>query len=70
MPRKEKEGCVMETDAIFAGSMDNGTLHGLTNRVEAVRDDLIDELPPDPRDIPFRGRVHGSPGKTVTGAVT
>jgi hypothetical protein len=53
-----------------AESMDNGTLHGFISRVEALHDDLIDELPPDPRVIPFRGRVHGSPGKTATEAVT
>jgi hypothetical protein len=31
------------------GSIDAGTLHGFTSRIMALRDDLADELPPDPR---------------------
>ncbi|MDR1287112.1 MAG: hypothetical protein LBK08_05850 [Treponema sp.] len=42
-----------------AGNMDNGTLHGFTSRIGAMRDDLIDELPTDPRVIPFRVKPQG-----------
>jgi hypothetical protein len=34
-----------------------GTLYGLKTRIESLRDDLADELPPDPRLL--------SPGKQV-----
>jgi hypothetical protein len=34
-------------------SMDKDTLHGLTSRIEALRDDLAEGLPPDPRIVPF-----------------
>jgi hypothetical protein len=50
----------------LAGNID--TLHGLTTRIEALRDDLGDELPPDPRVLPFKGRGsgrRGGPGKNL-----
>jgi hypothetical protein len=34
-----------------ARSMDADTLHGFTTRIEALRDDLVDGLPPDPRAL-------------------
>jgi hypothetical protein len=38
-----------------AESLDVWVLHGFTSRIEALRDDLAAELPPDPRIIPFGG---------------
>jgi hypothetical protein len=35
------------------GDMDKSTLHGFSSRIEALRDDLVDELPPGPRVLPF-----------------
>jgi hypothetical protein len=32
-----------------AGDMNKSTLHGFTSRIEALRDDLADGLPRDPR---------------------
>jgi hypothetical protein len=43
----------------LAGDMD--TLHGLVTRIEALRDDLADELPPDPRVLPAGGKIIGFP---------
>jgi hypothetical protein len=34
-----------------AENLDTGTLHGFTSRIEALRDDLAVELPPDPRTM-------------------
>jgi hypothetical protein len=39
------------------GRMDESILHGFTSRITALRDDLVDELPPDPRTL--------SPGKRI-----
>jgi hypothetical protein len=36
-----------------AGDMNKSILYGFTSRIEALRDDLVDELPPGPRIIPF-----------------
>jgi hypothetical protein len=44
-----------------SGSMDAETLYGLTSRVEALRDDLAGQLPPDPRFIPFVKPQRGPP---------
>ncbi|MDR1373683.1 MAG: hypothetical protein LBJ24_01790 [Treponema sp.] len=40
-----------------AGSMDAGILYGFTSRIGALRDDLADALPPDPRSL--------APGKQI-----
>jgi hypothetical protein len=41
----------------MARSIDPSILYGLTSRLEALRDDLADELPPDPRAL--------SPGRQI-----
>jgi hypothetical protein len=40
-----------------AGCMDPVVFHGLITRIGALRDDLADELPPDPRTL--------SPGRQI-----
>jgi hypothetical protein len=40
-----------------AKDMNPEVLHGFTSRIEAIRDDLVDELPPDPRAISTRTRT-------------
>jgi hypothetical protein len=55
---EELRGYVLEQ----AGSMDADTLHGLTTRIEALRNDLADGLPPDPRALaPARGPLRFPP---------
>ncbi|MDR0587278.1 MAG: hypothetical protein LBG26_08570 [Treponema sp.] len=45
----------------LAGRMTPCVFHGFTSRIEALRDELAGQLPPDPRFIPFVKPQRGLP---------
>jgi hypothetical protein len=50
-----------------ARGLDAGALYGFTSRIRALRDDLVDELPPDPRLLSPGGPPICFPLKTPRG---